>query len=403
MSDPLTVSSGTALGTVPDGRPVPDGGTVVRLLRAPVRRDRWRHDALVRPAVIYLVSRVVTVAAIAAAARMAHLSFAAGIDRWDSRWFLRAAANGWPRHLVTVHGHVTGTTIAFFPVFPLASRWLAHLTGAPLLATAVTLSTITGLSAVAGVWVLVRDYAGSAAADRATLLVAVFPGSFVFSMAYAEGTAITLVAWGLVALRRRRWWLAGWAGAVATATSPVALAFAISCLWVAVVEVRRTRTRRALVAPALVPAGFVGYQLWLWRHSGNLWAWMLTERGGWSSYLSVKYPWHVVSSFVTHPLGGTADTNVIVAGTVVAAIGAVFAWRDRQPAALLLYGLTVALLALFTAPVGLRPRFVLDAFPLVAAFGAHVGGKALGVVVVASTIALVALTFYSVDTRAVFP
>ncbi len=337
------------------------------------------------------------------AARLGHLSFAAGVDRWDSHWFLRAAANGWPRHLVTVHGHVTGTTIAFFPVFPLTTRWLSQLTGASLLATAATVSTLTGLSAVAGVWVLVRDYAGSAAADRATVLVAVFPGSFVFSMAYAEGTAITLVAWGLVALRRRHWLVAGVAGAVATATVPVALAFEISCLWVAVAEVRATRHWRALAAPALVPAGFIGYQLWLWRHTGNLWAWKLTERGGWNSYLSVKYPVHVVWRFVTHPLGSTADTNVIVAGTVVAAICAAVAWRDRQPAPLLLYGLTVAFVALLTAPVGLRPRFILDAFPLVAAGGVRLRGRAFRVVAVVSTIALVALTVFSVDSRAVFP
>jgi len=86
----------------------------------------------------------------------------------------------------------------------------------------------------------------------------------------------------------------------------------------------------ALAAPALVPTGFVGYQLWLWRHTGNLGAWRLTERGGWHSYLSLGYPLHVAGRFVTFT--STANMNMIVAGTAVAAVGAVVALRDRQPA-----------------------------------------------------------------------
>ena len=263
------------------------------------------------------------------------------------------------------------------------------------------LSTVSGLSAMVAVWVLVRRYAGSPAADRATLLLSFFPGAFVFSMVYAEGFLITLVALGLWALGERRWVLAGVAGALATATSPVALAFELSCLWVAVVHIRREGSWRALVAPALAPVGFVGYQLWLWRHTGNIGAWKLTERGGWSSYLSLRYPLHVAWRFVT--LSSTANMDVIVAGTVVAVVAAAVALRDRQPAALLLYGLTVAALALLTAPVGLRPRFVLDAFPLVVALGVRLQGRWFRVALVVSAVALVALTAYSVDSFAVFP
>jgi len=398
LSELLTNPTGTALDTGAD-----TDLAAGRHAAVTHRRLKRRLPALVRPTVVYAISRVVTMAAMAVAAPIAHLSFAGAVDRWDTRWFLRAAANGWPRHLLTVHGHVTGTTIAFFPLFPLMTRWLADLSGASLLLTAATLSTVTGLTAVVAVWILVRDYAGSQAADRATLLLALFPGTFVFSLAYAEGIVITLVAWGLVALRHRRWVLAGLAGALATAAAPVALAFEVSCLWAALVELRRTRRWRPLAAPALAPAGFVAYQLWLWRHTGNFWAWKLTERGAWHSYLSAAYPLHVGSWFVTHPLASTANMNLIVAGTVVAAVGAAFAIRDRQPGPLLLYGLAVSAAALLTAPVGLRPRLVLDAFPLLVAIGVHLRGRWFRVVVVASVVGLVALTVYSVDTFAVFP
>ena len=340
-------------------------------------------------------------AAMAVAAPIAHLSFGGAVNRWDTRWLVRAAAHGWPSRLVTVHGHVKATTIAFFPLFPLISRWTSDVTGAPLFFSAAMLSSVTGLSAVVAVWILVRDYAGHNAADRASFLFAMFPGSFVFSLAYAEGIVITLVALGLVALRRRCWVLAGVAGALATAASPVALAFGISCLWTAIVEVRSSRDWRVLAAPVLAPVGFVCYQLWLWVHTGNAWAWKLTERGGWDSYLSVRYPLHVVWQLVT--LGSTANMNVIAAATFVAAIGMVLALRDRQPAPIFLYGLGVCVAAVLTAPVGLRPRFVLDAFPFVAVMGVHLRGKRFRYALGASVIGLVALTVFSVDSFKVFP
>ncbi len=397
MSETLRLPPGTALDGPPAAEPPGD------LPPASARRRPWRHPALVRPTVIYVLSRVVTMAAMAAAAPIAHLSFAGAVDRWDTRWFLRAAAYGWPHHLVTVHGRATGTTIAFFPLFPLVIRFLARLTGAPLLLTGALVSALSGLVAMVAVWALVRRYAGAPAADRATLLLAVFPGSFVFSLVYTEGIVISLVAVGLIALRQRRWVLAAVVGALATATSPVALAFEVSCVWVVVGELRRTRRWSALVAPAVVPAGFVAYQLWLWRRTGNLMAWKLTERGGWHSYLSAAYPPHLLSWFVTHPFTSTANMNMMVGGTAVAVVGLVIALRDHQPAPLVLYGATVAALALFTAPVGLRPRFVLDAFPLILAIGVRLRGRPFRVAVVVSTVALVALTFYSVDTFAVFP
>ncbi len=52
---------------------------------------------------------------------------------------------GWPRHLPYDHGHVAGSTIAFFPLFPLSIRWLSHLTGLSLLAAGITITTVTGL------------------------------------------------------------------------------------------------------------------------------------------------------------------------------------------------------------------------------------------------------------------
>ena len=194
---------------------------------------RGRAAAVLRPVVIFLVSRAVTWTTLAVCAAVTHRSLAAEVDRWDGRWFLRAVVSGWPVNLPYRHGHVAASTVAFYPVFPLAIRWLSDLTGLSPLAAGLTVTSVTGLSATVGVWLAVRHYADRGAADRATLLVAMFPGAFVLSLVYSDGIVVTCVAFGLLALMTRRWFLAGVLGMIATGTSPIALAFEVSCLWCA--------------------------------------------------------------------------------------------------------------------------------------------------------------------------
>jgi hypothetical protein len=339
--------------------------------------------------------------AIAAAAR--HVSLGDVIDRWDSRWFLRAAVNGYPRHLPMVDGHVAGNTLAFFPGLPLLMRGLSDATGMSLFAAGTTISTVTGLTAMIAVWALVKEYAGPAVATTSTLLLAFFPGSFVFSLIYSEGIAITCIALGLLALMRRKWVLAGVLGLVATATAPITIAFEISCLWAAGAAIRSRRDWRALAAPILTPLGFVAYIGWTWWYTGTASAWSLTEKGGWKSYLSIAYPFHLVASFVSHPLSSNATTNLLFAGIIFVGVTVAIALRDRLPAPVLLYAITVGVAVLIAAPIGPRPRFILDAFPLVLVLGAHLRGRKLWAVLSVFGVLLAAMAFYAAYSYAVFP
>jgi hypothetical protein len=362
-------------------------------------RARW----FLRPLAIYLVSRVVTWATLAVCAVVTHRSLVDEVDRWDSRWFLRVAATGWPTQLPHRHGHVASNTIAFFPLFPLSIRWLSHLTGLSLLAAGLAVTAVTGLAATTGVWLLVRHYADRAAADRATLLVAVFPGAFVLSLVYSEGLVVTCLAFGLLALMTRRWLLAGLLGLLATATAPIALAFEVSCLWCAYCQLADHREWRALAAPVLAPLGFVGYQLWLWIHTGNLFAWRLTEVGGWDSYPSLAYPVQTVVAVLRDPVGATKTDDLLVAGVALAVLGCVVAIRQRMPRPMLVYGVAAAVLALVAAPVGLRPRFLFLAFPLIVAVGTWLRGKAYTAALAICVAMLVGLTAFEVSSFQVFP
>jgi hypothetical protein len=366
------------------------------------RTRRWSRW-VIRPILIYLASRLVTTATLAVTGWVTHRSIPAEVDRWDSVWFLNAAAHGWPTQIPYHHGYAAGSTIAFLPVFPLTIRWLSAVTGMSLLASGMVISEVTGLTAIIGVWRLVRHYADQGAADRATLMVAVFPGTFVFSLVYSEGLFVTFIAFGLLALLQRRWFLAGVLGLLATGTEPVALAFEVSCLWCAYRAISADRDWRALVPPVLTPVGFVAFQLWLWRHTGDLNAWRLTERDGWQSYPSLLYPIHTVATFVRDPVAVTKTEDLLFVGTVVTVVAAVIALRSRMPKPVLIYGLFAAALGLISAPIGMRPRFILLAFPLVAAVGTRLRGRVYVTVVTVSVVLLAAAMAYSVCSYAVFP
>lgn len=356
-----------------------------------------------RPVLIYVATRLFVLVALLVAEAFSHRGFAGEIGRWDSRWFLLAAAHGWPAHLPAPPWPAAQSTVAFFPLFPLTIAGLHGATGLPLLGAGATLSLLTGLTAMIAVWALGRELAGAEAADRATLAVAVFPASFVFSMVYAEGFVITFVAAGLLALLRHKWLLAGVLGALATATSPIALAFVVSAAWASGAAIRRERNWRSLAAPLLAPLGFIAYMLALGAVTGHLTAWSTTERHGWHSYLSLRYPFHVVWKFLRSPAASGLSNDLLLAGIIVGVALLVLAAFRRLPIPVLLYGLVVVVGAMLSVPVGLRPRFLLLAFPLLMTLGMALRGRWYWTAMCLSAVGLGVLTVYSVSYYAVFP
>ena len=351
---------------------------------------------------VYLVCRVVTVGFVAVANRFTHNSVLYDLDIWDGDWFLRAVHHGYPAHLPMVHGHVAANPIAFFPLFPLVVR-AVDVTGLPAGAVALVVSGVTGATAVLGVGLLARRLRGDAAGQRAALLFALFPGTFVFSLAYSEGIVVTCVSLGLIALLDRRWWLAGLLGAVATAASPVALAFVVSCAWCAGRSLWKDRRPGALIAPLLAPLGFLAYMGYLWRHTGTVTSWRATERGGWQSYPSLAYPFRIIGKFVSNPVAPTLTGQILFFGTVAAVIGVVLMVREHQPPAVLLYGVCALGAAAISLPVGLRPRFLMLAFPAIIALGTRYDGRTHRWLVAVSAVLLVGFTVLELASRAVFP
>jgi hypothetical protein len=183
----------------------------------------------------------------------------------------------------------------------------------------------------------------------------------------------------------------------------VALGFEVSCLWCAYREIVPDRKWRSLAAPIVAPLGFVAYQLWLWQHTGHLNAWRLTERGGWKSYPSLVYAVHTVVVFVKDPIATNQTDDLLFVCTALVVFASVVAIRSSMPRPVLLYGLAAAVLGMISAPIGLRPRFIFLAFPLIIAVATWLRGRAFVRVLSVSTLLLIVMTAYEVSSYRIFP
>jgi Mannosyltransferase (PIG-V) len=286
---------------------------------------------------------------------------------WDGKWYLEIVRNGYPRSIPPdITYFQPEARAAFFPVFPTLVRWLDAVLPAGEVLASLGLNLVLGLVAVVLVGMLARQLtADDEVAARAMVLFAVFPGSFVLSFAYSEATLIVAAAGAMLALLRRQWWLAGVLGALATATRPNGVAVAVACAVAAFLAVRRDREWKAVVAPIIASTGFVAYQLFLWHHTGERWAWFRVQREAWQE--GTSFGATAVSntlSFLTAPL--SSPTDALTMASMIALVAALWCyWKRPLPAPITAYVIVVLALMLLPATVTARPRFLFTAFPLV--------------------------------------
>jgi hypothetical protein len=313
---------------------------------------------------------------------------------------VRLAGHGYnPAHLPLT---AFNKDLAFFPLFPLLIRAVMLVTGMGAVGAGLVVTFLTGGLATVAVWFAARRLVG----DKANAVVAVwcfFPGAFVFSLVYSEGLTIAAATVCLLALLRKRWVVAGLAAAAATATKPAALVLVPCCLWEALPALWFRRQWSAFAAPALAPLGALGYFAYLWVHTGLPTAWFREERIYWARR-RLGPVWTVVRPIVNlahHP--AAVDDAVRVAGLLVALLGLYLLWRWKPSDVFSIWTVGIIGMALMSAPVGARPRFLLAAFPLIFALVRRLPRGAIYALAALEAPLLGLLTFVMVTTVRTVP
>jgi len=169
--------------------------------------------------------------------------------RWDAKYYIWATSQGFS---------LQDGSASFHPLLPLLAKPIFYLTGSPLFAL-LCVSTLAALALYVCFYKLaLLDLQDEDSAWRATLLFAVFPVSYAFYAPYTESTFLLFSVLMFYLARKRRWFLAGVCGALATLTRQQGLflmAPFIVELWYA-----KERKPLAVGSVLLIP---IAYGLWI--------------------------------------------------------------------------------------------------------------------------------------------
>jgi hypothetical protein len=322
---------------------------------------------------------------------------------WDGGWYIAAAQHGWPHAVPMSRGFPAFSTLAFFPAFPLAIRAVAAL-GAGWIFAGAVVALLSQVAMAVLLWQLAREIWGEPAADRGLLLFLFCPGAIAFSLVYSEPMLLAAAAACLLALRRRWWVVAGLSAAIGTAVRPVGIALVACCLWEAISVLRSERQWqwRPLLAPLLAPLGILSWMGYLWAHTGNPFIWTQAEKA-WDDSFD---PLTLVTRFFLHEVThqGRRLPHVLPVVGAVFCIGAVvLLLKAKPPATLVVYSIIVVGIAASSRIVGLRPRLIETAFPLVLVFGYWLKDTVYSILVASSAVALGALLFLTLTSTRFIP
>jgi hypothetical protein len=261
---------------------------------------------------------------------------------------------------------------AFFPLFPLLIRAASYLTFHDFTVASLVAVVAAGAASATAVWALAARAGGRLLADRTVILYCAFPGAMALSIPYSEPLGVALAAASLLAALGRRWLLAGLLGLLATAEHPTLVVLAPALAVAAVQAIWARSEWRALLAPLLAPAGYLGYTAWMGSAYHDYFFLGQLESRYWRHHID----W---GAYELHVLTGTdavtasrPPVNVMYAALIiVSVIGVAMMIAVRVPLPVTVYTLLTVILLLITSRSGPKPRYVW------AAFGIFLGAAAM--------------------------
>lgn len=308
-----------------------------------------------------------------------YLTFTA---QWDGQWYQLIAQQGYPSVLpVDSLGVVQQNPWAFYPLFPLLSRFLMDAFGVSFYVAGSTLSLVLGFVAAGAMGLLLRDRLGPRAALLTVGLWASFPAAASLQVGYTEATAMALLTLSLLALSRERWL---WATGLALLTGlarPIAVPLGLVTLVALWLRWRRRHERplhRGEVFSGLAALAGCGVAGLIWPAIG----WWVTGRSdaytetmaSWRAGHEIRplHPWLDMSRYY---FGGTWGPVWLTTIFVVIAVMVLGPWARRLGPELRAWSLGYpAYLLVVLDPFTSIFRYLIPLFPLVAVM-VGVGGE----------------------------
>jgi hypothetical protein len=280
------------------------------------------------------------------------------LDRWDGSWYRMVARGGY----LLVPGRRSDP--AFFPLYPIMLRIL-HATGIGWGLAGPLLSNLAFLLGVLLFYRLSRELFSEPLARRATTYLAIFPLSYVFSMAYPESVVLVFLLAAPLAALRRRWWLAAFCAGMAALGRPEGLFLALPLADIAWRQHRSLSpaARGAAVAAVSAPvAAIASYSLYLATVLHDPLAWSQAERA-WGRQFRLSGAYEAFAHLpVTMGHDAWLVRDVVFFFLYLALLYA--AWQVGTPLAWLAAAVAIVIVPIFTGAFDSIGRFGLLAPPV---------------------------------------
>jgi Gpi18-like mannosyltransferase len=281
-------------------------------------------------------------------------------SRGDGNWYMSISQFGYDRRPYSAERQANW---AFFPVYPLLLRAAARLTGdMPL--TGVLLSTLLLLPAL---FLLHRTALAfgldAKAADRTVFYVAAFPVSYFFSLPLTESLFLLLTVGSFYAAKRERWLVAGLLGALASATRVTGVLLFPALALVYWETYRTLRPRLNFLPLLLVPAGLLSFMFFLYRTTGNAFAFRDITVEAWGR--RPQFFLTTLLSYLTNPLvvAEPWDFRLLNFLAASAALACGLVLLKRRAWSLACYALASTLVALSNSLLHSQARYAMVVFP----------------------------------------
>jgi hypothetical protein len=278
------------------------------------------------------------------------------LEAWDGVWYRRVAEYGY----LLVPGHQSDP--AFFPLYPMLLKVFASF-GISTGVGGVVLSNILFLGALLAFDALGHELFPSVLARRATLLLAVFPTSYVCSMVYPE--SLVLLAFALVGLFaiRRNWLACAFFAAVAGLARPegALLVLPIGAAALARPHIPAEERGRALAAALSAPAAALSFPLYLGWALHDALAWSKAQQA-WGRSFRLDGVFKAIQH-VSASIGDDAWTARDLGFCVLTLFLLWATWRAGAPKGWIALGLVIVLLPLGSGSFASDARFALLALP----------------------------------------
>jgi len=332
--------------------------------------------------VVGLASIAIGLLAFLTAAWIMRFPLAVTAFRFDTTWFYRIAEHGYLHRQPSGPTDYGGLRVAFFPGLPIAERAVHAVIGGGPVHTTVVVGAIGLVASCLLLWSLVARDWDERIAWRSVVLVAFFPGAYVFSMAYSEALAIPLALATLWALRRRWFLVAGLAAALAGTTRLDAVVLVVVCAVAAgrqLLEKDRPTgvVGRAVACPFVAATGLLGYLIYLKSTTGGFFTFSTAERLGWGDHLSLWAPFHQLRLFAEHGFHSTPVVIMNGTGVIAVVLALVLVLAISMPLEYKVFAIGVLGTWLVTTDHGAWVRYVEFAFPAIIAVAVKVPEKFL--------------------------